>query len=812
MLRSIGRSRRRVLFSTTSAVPLFVVAITLAAAGKSLAQDATSPTPPANISSPAAITPPPNASPPAATTQRPDATRHAVPEIVVNAPKTRKPAKPRQVAKPAPAPVPPPPQTSNQAAADGANISGHVTLQATPALGKTGTKLGDLPATVQIIPRAIAVEQGDTTLHQVITNASGVNSGGQDSLGYFDHFLIRGMNAQIYQDGFSDGDQLGGLTHSLNGVKQVEVLEGPGSSLFGSGPPGGTINIVHFQPSPDFHWGSSVTAGSWGTIINQDYVTGPTTIKGLNYRVDGYFSNSDGYRDLGSSDFEIRPDFLWTVNDHTFEFTVDARKTHQTPDSYGMIYFHGTPIASAPIDAKYSTPWAYANENYLRSTASDKWYVNNFLTVNNRFAFTYRTLNLERNGDSTGTTVNYATDMVTGRQLREQYDRDMAYDYQFEPVWTFMTGSVGHTLLTGLEAIHQTTYTQRQTADLSNIANVFAPVPPEANGVLPGPFQCNSSHNCDDDRLQATYLSAYATDQIDVTDRFKVRAGVRTEWWDTSLLPYVTVPSSNALPYGAYAYNGQPIIAGNEMDAKEKPTEWNFATLYKLFPGVTPYAGVSKSFLTNFNSETIQQGIGPAESALQYEGGVKWSFLDDRLIFNTAVFRINRENVATTYTIGSGATSMEAVTYDAQKTDGVEATMDAKMTDQWHILANATVMDAYVTSSPQNLTWWDHAPQGVPRYLANLWSTYDFSLFGIHGFQVGAGLNYQDKSYSDSTQINSIPAFTIANAELAYLSPTWDVILNVKNLTDHRYYIAANAAGAYVGEPLAAYLTVRYKD
>jgi hypothetical protein len=37
------------------------------------------------------------------------------------------------------------------------------------------------------------------------------------------------------------------------------------------------------------------------------------------------------------------------------------------------------------------------------------------------------------------------------------------------------------------------------------------------------------------------------------------------------------------------------------------------------------------------------------------------------------------------------------------------------------------------------------------------------------------------------------------------------VILNVKNLTNHRYDIAANEAVAYVGEPLAAYLTVRYK-
>ncbi len=87
-----------------------------------------------------------------------------------------------------------------------------------------------------------------------------------------------------------------------------------------------------------------------------------------------------------------------------------------------------------------------------------------------------------------------------------------------------------------------------------------------------------------------------------------------------------------------------------------------------------------------------------------------------------------------------------------------------------------------------------------------------FRIAGIRGFQVGAGVSYQDKSYSDNTNVNSIPAATILNAELAYLSPTWDVVLNVKNLTNARYFVAANAAGAYVGNPLSAFLTVRYKN
>jgi iron complex outermembrane receptor protein len=96
--------------------------------------------------------------------------------------------------------------------------------------------------------------------------------------------------------------------------------------------------------------------------------------------------------------------------------------------------------------------------------------------------------------------------------------------------------------------------------------------------------------------------------------------------------------------------------------------------------------------------------------------------------------------------------------------------------------------------------------------MANLWSTYNFSIAGIPGFQVGVGLNYRDKTYSDTTNVNSVPAYLIANAALSYETKTWGVSLNVKNITNERYFVAANAAGAYVGEPLGAFVTVHVKD
>ena len=666
--------------------------------------------------------------------------------------------------------------------------------QQVTADSKTGTKLEDLPASIQIIPRQVLAEQGATMLRDSLYNASGVNFGGQDSKGFYDHFLIRGLNAQIYEDGFSDGDQLGGLSHSLNGVERIEILEGPGSALFGSGPPGGTINIIHYRPAPELHYGGSLQGGSFGTITNNDYITGPTGIPGLNYRVDATLSHSGGFRDLKSHDYEIRPSLEWQIGSHTIDLALDLRQIYETPDSYGIIYFNGSPLKTVSIDAKYSTPFALSHSDLVRPTLTDKWVVNDFLTINNRFSYMHRILDALGNGDSPSTKVSGGE--VVGRQLRQQDDTDNGFDYQLEPVWKFATGTVRHTLLTGFEYAHQTIATNRATADLPNIPDAFAPVPPETS-ISSLTFLCDSKHSCDDDNLVANYYSLYATDQVDVTDKFKFRAGIRQDWFDTALTPLISVP-------GRFGTGGQPLLAGVTDSRDDAPVSWNVGALYKLFSWMSPYLGVSESHLANFNSENTQNGIGAPESALQYEAGIKFSFLQDRLVLNTALFDVSRNNVAALVAIGG----VETVIFDSQRTKGAEASLDAQITDRWHLLANVTAQDAVITDNPQGVTSVGHHPQGVPAYMANLWTTYDFSIAGMPGFRIGGGLNYQSKSYSDITNANSIPAFVIGSAMLGYETPRWGIDLNVHNITNERYFVAANGAGAFVGEPLSAFVNL----
>ena len=48
---------------------------------------------------------------------------------------------------------------------------------------------------------------------------------------------------------------------------------------------------------------------------------------------------------------------------------------------------------------------------------------------------------------------------------------------------------------------------------------------------------------------------------------------------------------------GRFTSTGAPLIGGVPESRKDTPVSWNVGTLYKLFPGISPYIGASKSYL-----------------------------------------------------------------------------------------------------------------------------------------------------------------------------------------------------------------------
>jgi iron complex outermembrane recepter protein len=658
-----------------------------------------------------------------------------------------------------------------------------------PEVGKTGTKLEDLPRSVQIVSRELVDAQGGIELKDALRNSSGVGQGGSDSFGFADRFLIRGLDARIYNDGFSDGDQRNGIPHSMNGVERVEILEGPGSSLFGSGPPGGTINMVHYEPSEAMEYGGLFQAGSFGLVSGNGFVTGGTGVPGLNFRVDGLAQHENGFRSLEGSDYELRPELTWTKGQHLFALAVDGRDIKATPDPAGLIYVNGTPIQGVSREAKYSTPFSYGNQTLVRTTAVDLWSPAPYVTIANRFSQMYRDLSILRNGDG-GTVTD---DVFSGRQLRKQRDFINDLDYEFEPVWKFKTGTIRHTLLTGSEAQYQTIHTDRLTADLPSITNIFDPVIPETS-VDNLTFLRDAKHSGAIDHLSATYFGLYAADQIDVTDQFKLRLTGRQDWWNTDLTPQIFVP-------GRIYQGDQFFEPGVTYKRTDTPLSASAGALYRILPGISPFFGVATSDLATFSSESTQNGVHAPESALQYEAGVKVAKFDNKMTITFAAFDVKRNNVFTLV----GDTPF----FNDQKTKGAEINFQAVAWSTWKIFANVTAQNAELTDNPSNPAATGKHPVGVPQHIFNLWTEYDFRTRLMNGFKMGAGLAYRDSLFGDVLNTKSVPSYTTLDAVLSYVGRSWDASFGVRNITDTTYFIAANGGGGFVGDPRTYFVSLR---
>lgn len=113
--------------------------------------------------------------------------------------------------------------------------------------GKFAGKLKDLPQSVSVVSKEFMEDKQAFLITDMVHDLAGVNQASA-----YDDFTIRG-----FKSGYENGLRLvNGLRSSYGygtsyfrppltiNLESIEVLKGPGASLFGDITPGGTINMV----------------------------------------------------------------------------------------------------------------------------------------------------------------------------------------------------------------------------------------------------------------------------------------------------------------------------------------------------------------------------------------------------------------------------------------------------------------------------------------------------------------------------------------------------------------------------------------
>ena len=650
---------------------------------------------------------------------------------------------------------------------------------------KTSTPLRDIPGSVQVITHKLIEDQGATSLDQVIHNVSSVTQSSSSNYGFFNNYQSRGLAVSFLRDGIPDGPNVNGYARSLTNVERVEVYKGPGSALFGSLQPGGTINLVTKAPENNARYELSETVASYDSYKEQMDVGGPLIKDKLKARLNVGKTDVNGYRGVGQKTVEIMPSLEWKPQqDNSLRVDFDYRHLQVDSDSYG-IPFKGLHILDEnhSTDDRFDTQFSNADQEIYRGGLKDIWKINSFLTLNNNFVLLRRETDILRNsGGAIATPTSIAQ---TARALRKQYDETYDMLYQFEPVLNFKTGFVKHQMLLGYEYQRKDWQSRRWQANLGDITNIYDPLVPDKTNQFRSYVLQNERH------WDADFHALYAQDQITLTDKVKLRLGVRQDRFDIET--YDTV-----LPVS-------PANGNNEDAHTDHPISVNAGLVYQPWKVQSFYMGYGTSHNALISTESTT--LGKPESGLQYEVGSKTALWNGRVTMDVAFYHTVRKDFLVTV-------NGDPEPVGQQRTRGMDIDFSATPIKGWNLRANYAFQDATLVKVPQNIglpSVDGNRPTAVPVDSASFFSNYEIQSGIAKGLGFNLGATWKEETWFDMQNTRRIPGFTTFDTGLSYHYRFMKAQFGVKNFTDEKYYTNGVNSGARPGDPRTFWGSINFR-
>ena len=178
------------------------------------------------------------------------------------------------------------------------------------------SRIADVPARVTLIGSSAIASRPAATVDEMLSTVPGLNV--SRSFGIFSHkssVTMRGLSGNeqarvlVMIDGVpvnkSDGGSVNWNLLDPAMVERIEVVKGPASSMYGSNSMGGAINVITRKPSGPLSGRITACYGTYNTLsgrISLEQKLNPAGEKGLYYRLNGFYRQSDGY--ITQSEFD----------------------------------------------------------------------------------------------------------------------------------------------------------------------------------------------------------------------------------------------------------------------------------------------------------------------------------------------------------------------------------------------------------------------------------------------------------------------------------------------------------------------------
>lgn len=661
---------------------------------------------------------------------------------------------------------------------------------------RTGAKILELPYNVQVLTKEFmedfqVFDEYNYKVFQYVPNYAPDNNG-----------RLRGFQPQELRDGFVAA---GATPSAITNTRQIEVIMGPQSTLYGHVTPGGVVNYV--SKAPRQRPFTEITAAR-GRYEFQRYgleTTGPILRDRLFYLLNAtYIFNESNMQHYYSNIFLFSGTLLYKFTPATSvtvawerqkqkenegtalpDLLVGSRQSGTNPlnRTGGVNYGPYLPLAgfnqfgpnqrrlrhfdslNAKVEHRFSPGWAarLSLQRYRRDLDDRRW--------SNTLAFVPETGRLNSRSP-------------TYQDQEDETDAALA-----DLVGRFSTGGVSHQLLFAAD-FTRNRYGNEQWAlpssdILPNSQRFLDPFNPDWTNVDYTLLTRKMSWSTRD----IAYAGGTATYRVYAfNERLVALTGLR----------YETVASKVVNPLS-------PAIHG---DGSERVLGYSFGLNYRINGDrVLAYANFSRSFDT---STTVDQGVNQVQRATRGEGpeaGFKGMFRDGKIGYTVSAFRIEQNNrpiVNPAYNMSLAGTGVrQYLTQGVILMRGGEISLSARVTDDLTLIANAGYLDAKTVRAPGNAAIEGDTLIHVPAKTASGAARYTFRRGLLRGVRTGVSGTYTGERITDlgtsGVRRNRVPSIALANVFVSY---EWkrdryrhSVNLNVQNAFDKFYLNAANKLG-----------------
>jgi len=666
---------------------------------------------------------------------------------------------------------------------------------------KTDTPIMETPASIQVVPQQVLLDEQATTIPRAVENVSGVVAIPSLAAGGVEQFYIRGFQTyDYYRDGvrMNSIEQNSGAENIAN-VDRVEVLKGPASILYGRAEPGGVINLVTKKPQATPFYAVQQQAGSWGSYRTTLDATGPLTKdESLLYRFNfAYEDNHDFFEFSGNRNIFAAPTLRWNLDARTQLDVYMSYKAAHFPKGYaipGLVQsqlasraYGAGPLSFLPRSLNTSEPWSRGN--------SDDFVVG--YAFSHEFAEGW-TIKHRAQAELVELTSQTAAELGVDIFKLPTLGRALSADRVAValPAWsthTYFTNvdvtgkfdllDTSHTLLLGGDFQHLDVngYTLSPSVDFG----CFCYIPP-LNLIAPLHTDFLTSaydpKTRSDTAFRENWYGFYLQDQVKLPHDFFLLAGLRYD---------------HSTTYNAVTRQT------NDNSQKVSP---RFGLMWRPIEEASLYG----SYLTNFGGSNVgAKNPLPPQTAEQWEVGVKTELFDKRVTATIAYYYLTKQNITAPHPDAVLNAQGYRVAIGEVRNRGVELDVAGEILPGWKVIGSYSYIDSLITKDNGRLTDSNgvlvsvtgnkgHTLFNVPRHSGSLWTTYELRDGDWRGLKFGGGVVARGIRQGDNLNDFQLPGYAtiglMAGYDFKVDNATVKLQFNVDNLADTRYYAAAGNA------------------